>query len=114
MLLAKEELNHVTHLHGPSNLKYFLDCVRPFADIDTGSLNKQTYQVEEHTLTNEKYEDNAMNVYYIPVFEMNSNPRVALSQKSCDVAYLLELKVSLLYNNFLLLIFRSLTSALIS
>lgn len=92
-MLAKETPDHITHLHGPSNLKYFLECVRPFADSDSGSNTKQSYRTEERTHTHEKFEDNALTAYYIPVFPMNLDFQSSPEAKSHDMAYLLELKV---------------------
>ncbi|KAI6175848.1 Ribonuclease Z [Aphelenchoides bicaudatus] len=92
VLLAKESADHITHLHGPSNLKHFLECVRPFADSDFKNVTKQAFKVQERTSHDEKYEDNAMTVYYIPVFLMTLNSQGDNLRKSCDVAYLLELK----------------------
>lgn len=95
VLLAKEVANHITHLHGPSNIKHFIECVRPFADADSGTSVKQSFQVKERTYNDEKSEDNTMTVYYIPLFEMTAKPKGDNVNKAYDIAYLLELKVNI-------------------
>jgi len=91
VLLAKDGPDHKNRLHGPSNLKFFLECVRPFADSDFGAGQQQAFQIEERTHKDEKYEDITLTAYYLPMFVM-SNDLTDFSSKSCDIAYLVELK----------------------
>jgi hypothetical protein len=100
VLLAKDSADHITHLHGPSNLKFFLECVRPFADSDFGVNAKQPFKIQERTHKDEKSEDNTMTVHYIPVFTMNTEAKGDNHSKAYDIAYLLELKVRILLNSF--------------
>lgn len=78
-----------TRIHGPQNIKQYLECIRPFMDADFGSV-KYPVSVEELTYEREFYEDPAIKVYYIPLF--GASHFSTKNSASTDVAFLFEFK----------------------
>ncbi|CAD6190742.1 unnamed protein product [Caenorhabditis auriculariae] len=99
VLLSKESSALPTRIHGATNIKNFLECIRPFQDSDYGSCNYPS-QVDEYPYTMEGYEDAGFRVKYIPLSPPYSastgreSPGDGTRKKACeiDVAFLFNMK----------------------
>ncbi|GMR50826.1 hypothetical protein PMAYCL1PPCAC_21021, partial [Pristionchus mayeri] len=109
ILLAKMEGSQLpTRLHGASNIKSFLECIRPFQDSDFGSVKYPSLKqrdpddpiqypstVEECTLaTHNSYEDAGLKIHYIPLLPDQNTPNNTTRRSTTDVAYFIEMKKS--------------------
>lgn len=92
VLMAKEVTNVQNRIHGPQKIKQYLECLRPFIDADFGTA-KYPVSVEELTYEKEFFEDIALKVTYIPLFELALIKNKLSSSQNVDVAYLVEFKV---------------------
>lgn len=93
--------NEVIRIHSSVGIRQFFDCIRPFADSDTGSV-KYPAQVEERSLENGQYIDPALKVYYVPLIPSRSSSPSACGSSPLprssfntifrtDLAFLIEL-----------------------
>lgn len=96
ILLAKEQTSQVVRLHGPVDVRRFLECIRPFADADFPHI-KYNATVEERSWEMGSYTDPALSVHYIPITAVNSSTDVSgfvpRPVQQADIAYLVELTV---------------------
>uniref|UniRef100_A0A915B8J9 ribonuclease Z n=2 Tax=Parascaris univalens TaxID=6257 RepID=A0A915B8J9_PARUN len=100
VLLSKEQGAQLTRLHGPVDIKHFLECIRPFTDSDF-VLAKYPAPVEERPLDIGSYQDAALTVHYLPLSGLrgaavNEAHRMDLNRpvkpiQGVDIAYLVEL-----------------------
>ncbi|KHN77285.1 Ribonuclease Z [Toxocara canis] len=103
VLLSKEQGAQLTRLHGPVDIKHFLECIRPFTDSDFVTT-KYPAQVEERPLEMGSYKDAALTVHYLPVSGLRSatvddRPQRDLNRpikpvQGVDIAYLIKLNAA--------------------
>ena len=94
VLLQKDSIEPPVRLHGPQNVKHYLESVRPLADSDTQIKNNEI-RVHELTYDKEKFVDAAATVHYIPLYSMVTDRNKTLTKPAMnvDTAFLFELLV---------------------